>query len=194
MESRRERKKARTRQRLMSEGLRLFAEQGFQETTVEAIADAADVAPRTFFRYFPSKVDVLFGDHEELVALLHETVAERPADESVARAVRRANLAGVERVLESPEIYLARTRVAAEIPAASARSRHLDADYEQVIAEALALERGDDPAGALGAQVEARALWGASRAARQVWLVSDGAADPRALLGEAFDLVEAGFG
>jgi len=188
----RERKKADTRRRLMTLALRLFEERGFDETTVGELAASADVAPRTFFRYFPTKVEVLFGDHDELVALLRDTLAARPADESIVHAVRRATLVGIQRLITDPAPYLTRSRLAASVPAAYARSRQLDADYENVIAEALAADRNTDPATDLRARVIARAAWSATRAAREVWLASAAERDPSRLINEAFDLLEQG--
>ena len=188
----RERKKADTRRRLMTLALRLFEERGFDETTVGELAASADVAPRTFFRYFPTKVEVLFGDHDELVALLRDTLAARPADESIVHAVRRATLVGIQRLITDPAPYLTRSRLAASVPAAHARSRQLDADYENVIAEALAADRNTDPATDLRARVIARAAWSATRAAREVWLASAAERDPSRLINEAFDLLEQG--
>jgi AcrR family transcriptional regulator len=188
----RERKKEDTRRRLMALALRLFQERGFDQTTVEELAAAANVAPRTFFRYFPSKVDVLFGDHDELVSLLRETLASRGPDESVVQAVRRAALAGVERVVADPALYLTRSRLVLSVPAAFARGRQLDADYENVIAAAVAAERRTTAATDLAARVAARAAWGATRAAREVWLESEGRLDPRRLIDDAFNHLEQG--
>jgi AcrR family transcriptional regulator len=187
----RERKKAVTRRRLMTIALRLFEERGFHETTVEDVAAASDVAPRTFFRYFPTKVDVLFADHEELVALLRDTLAARAPDESVVRAVRRATLEGLERLVANPSPYLTRSRLVASVPAAHARSRQLDSDFESLIAEAVAAAHGD-AADDLRARVVARAAWSATRAARDAWVAGAAEQDPRVLVNEAFDLLEKG--
>lgn len=188
----RERKKAATRRELMTVALRLFDTQGFDSTTVEQIAAAANVAPRTFFRYFPTKVEVLFADHDEMVALVRQTLAGRPAEEPIIDAVRRAVLQGLTQVVADPSLFLTRSRLAASVPAAHAHSRYLDADYEAVITEAVAASRKTDPATDLQARVFARVAWNAHRAARDVWVASDGKRDPRRLVNEAFDLVQDG--
>ena len=185
----RERKKADTRARVMAVALRLFAERGFGPTTCEEIAAAADIAPRTFFRYFPTKADVLFGDHDDLLEALREAFATRGPDEPVVRVVRRWAQEGLDHLLVNPSRYLTRSGLVASIPAAHARSRQLDAEFEDVIAAAIA---GPGAPTDIGACLTARAAWGATRAARDVWLASDGELDPRRLVDEAFDLLERG--
>ncbi|GAB3687513.1 acyl-CoA-like ligand-binding transcription factor [Nocardiopsis oceani] len=85
----RERKKARTRALIQERALRLFRERGFQRTTVEEVAEAAEVAPSTVFRYFPVKEDLLvldgFHSFEERFV---STFREQPTDLSALRALR----------------------------------------------------------------------------------------------------------
>src|SRR4051794_34679169 len=77
----RERKKRATRQSLHSEALRLVAERGFDDVTIEDIAAAADVSPRTFFNYFGSKEDVIVNPDPDRVERLRTALAEHTADE-----------------------------------------------------------------------------------------------------------------
>lgn len=173
----------------MNVALRLFETQGFDNTTVEEIAAAAEVAPRTFFRYFPTKVDVLFADHPDQIALLRQTLATRSPDEPIIDAVRRATLERISKVVADPSPFLTRSRLAASIPAAHARSRYLDSEFENVIAEAVAADRQTDPATDLQARVIARAAWSAVCAAREIWLASDAKRDPRTIIHQAFDVL-----
>jgi AcrR family transcriptional regulator len=84
----RERKKAKTRQLLQEQALRLFREQGYERTTVEQIADAAEVSPSTFFRYFPTKEDVVLYD--ALDPLLIDAFRRQPPEMTALRAMREA--------------------------------------------------------------------------------------------------------
>jgi AcrR family transcriptional regulator len=84
----RERKKAKTRASIQAHALRLFADQGYHATTVEQIADAAEVSPSTFFRYFPTKEDVVLYDQFD--PQLIEAFLAQPAELSPVAAVRRA--------------------------------------------------------------------------------------------------------
>ena len=84
----RERKKIKTRQAIRREAFRLFDANGYAATTVEQIADAADVSPSTFFRYFPAKESLLLAD--DLDPLVLAAFREQPAELSPGQAIRRA--------------------------------------------------------------------------------------------------------
>ncbi|CAL9520341.1 hypothetical protein SUDANB121_03841 [Nocardiopsis dassonvillei] len=86
----REAKKARTRRALIETGLRLFHEQGYENTTTEEIAARAGVSQRTFFRYFPTKEDVVLEAMGSVDEVLIEHLLARPADEAPFEALRNA--------------------------------------------------------------------------------------------------------
>ncbi|HZQ79807.1 MAG TPA: TetR family transcriptional regulator [Acidimicrobiia bacterium] len=77
----------RTRAAIVDAALELFTEQGFTETTVDAIAERADVGRRTFFRYFPAKESVLFHDIDAQIQATVDALTARPADESPFQAL-----------------------------------------------------------------------------------------------------------
>src|SRR5207249_10157024 len=85
----RERHMDRTRAAIVDAALALFSEQGFTETTVDAIAERADVGRRTFFRYFPAKESVLFHDVDAQIQGTIDALAARPEDEPPFEALIR---------------------------------------------------------------------------------------------------------
>lgn len=140
----RERKKEQTRRAIEDAAFRLFDERGFQATTVADIADAADVAPRTFFAYFPSKEDVLFADFDETVEALAERLRGRPSTESTFDALR-AWIAGLLPDLEADAHQAVRHRLCAQHESIAAHERQLMARIEAIITESVAADLGDAP-------------------------------------------------
>jgi AcrR family transcriptional regulator len=141
----RERKKEQTRRAIEDAAFRLFAERGFQATTVADIADAADVAPRTFFAYFPSKEDVLFADSDETFHALAARLRGRPPGESTFDALR-SWIAGLLREMEAGgEREALRHRLCSKHESIAAHQRQLLARFEAIIAESVAVDLGDAP-------------------------------------------------
>ncbi|MFC9973693.1 TetR family transcriptional regulator [Spirillospora sp. NPDC127200] len=119
----RERKKRRTRQALAAAALRLFAERGYEETTIADIAAAADVSPRTFFSYFPSKEDVVFAEMDDRLAEVGERLASRPPGEPPLVTVRHAMVAVMEALVTEHGSYGAvQVRLVLERPALRAQA------------------------------------------------------------------------
>ncbi|MFD5139253.1 TetR family transcriptional regulator [Streptomyces sp. NPDC058378] len=199
-EGRRALKKAATRQALQQAAARMFAEHGYQETTVRDIASAAGVTERTFFRYFPSKEDLIFAEVLDLVPLMRREIPRRPADEPPLPAVLNGLLAAAAEL----DAGLAILFVGAPPRSLSSNAlrTHVLTDFEDGIAEALALrftrQATDEPPHrrALRASVLARASVAAVRSALIAYSSDDApdadnpsAGDFRALLQEAFEVL-----
>ncbi|GAA2251678.1 TetR family transcriptional regulator [Actinomadura luteofluorescens] len=117
----RERKKLRTRRAIQDHALRLFGEQGYDETTVEQIAAAAEISPSTFFRYFPTKEDVVVTD--EYDPIMAEVMRGQPAGMPPIEALR-ATLREMLPLMYETDLDLvnARLRLTAQVPALRART------------------------------------------------------------------------
>jgi AcrR family transcriptional regulator len=179
----RERKKLATRRSLRRHALDLVARRGFVHVTVEDIAEAADVSPRTFFNYFPSKEAALFGADPERVAALREGVLRAAPGEPALDALRQVLVAEARKVtselgeLGDPQDMLRRMKVVRADPhLRAAQSAHM-ANIESALAEALAERLGKDsardPYPALLASVA-----GAVIRATTVFWASTGGAEP----------------
>lgn len=189
---RRERKKLETRTALEAAALRLFAERGYEQTTVDDIAEAADVAVRTFFRYFQSKQHVLFGDVAlGIAARLRTALRERPAKETPVEAVRAALGAMELDDAEQQRQVLDRLRLLQRLPELGGTYHLLFQQLHDVIAEEVA-ERTGKPVTDLHPQLLAAAATGALKAALTVFEVSGGRRQLAELRDKAYTLLTAG--
>jgi TetR/AcrR family transcriptional regulator, regulator of mycofactocin system len=177
----------------MRAAVRLAARRGWAETTVDDIAAAAGVSPRTFFRYFPTKVDALFVDEPERMAILERSLRDRGPDETVLAAVRRGVLQWLTEFMDDPDLYIARARLAFEHPDILGSALVRFAYLESVVAAAAADELGAD-ARELKPRLIGAATTAAIRSTSQTWVARDGQGDPREIVNESFDLLERGLG
>ncbi|MFD0852399.1 TetR family transcriptional regulator, partial [Actinomadura adrarensis] len=116
----RERKKLRTRRAIQEHALRLFTERGYGATTVEQICAAAEISPSTFFRYFPTKEDVVIDD--EYDPILMEVFRKQPPELSPLEALRATLRELFPYIYEHErEPMSQRTRLMLSEPALSAR-------------------------------------------------------------------------
>ena len=129
----RERKKAKVRGDLMVAALRLFSERGFDRVTIAEIADAADVSPRTFFRYFEAKADVCFGLQQEA---MEDTVGAEDVVETTIEQIRDY----AARVAEDPELYATQARLAVEHPAVRVRRLEILLAFDDAVYRCLLRE------------------------------------------------------
>jgi AcrR family transcriptional regulator len=139
----RERKKLRTREQITEAAIALFAERGFDATTVDDIAAAGDVSRRTFFRYFARKEDVILAWKEETAEEMREALAARPSDEAPLEAVQGALTTVARSYGARRELTLGLLRLF-ERPLELPHSAHTS--WDTVLAEGLAARLGVDPA------------------------------------------------
>ena len=152
----RERKKLAARAAIVEAALELFAERGYDETTVAEVAERADLSPATVARYFASKESMLFAERDQRTSSLRDTIVGRPADEPPLTAVIRG-LAEQPWSWGESELRLRRMRVAiARSATLRGRASGLLGEWRRAVAEALAV-RGlpDDEARVLACAVVA---------------------------------------
>ncbi|MGW2569534.1 TetR family transcriptional regulator [Streptomyces sp. NPDC001537] len=150
METLRERKKQRTRDALLRAAVELFTTRGYEQTTVDDIAEAVDVSQRTFFRYFTGKEEAALALQELAVARFVEAVRTRPADEAPLAALRQAVLEGWDTLHETieavvpVELYLRMYRVIESTPVLLAAHLRRNEETEEALARVLAEREGLD--------------------------------------------------
>ena len=183
MEGLRERKRAASRAQTVDAALALFAERGFDSVTVADICAAADIAPRTFFRYFPTKDDVLAEPSRDMAARVAEFVAAAPAGLTEAEVLTRALRQLGEYVLtQRPRLAVFRRVVTATAAERTSPLLRLS-EGERRLAEQL-VRRRPTPS---PPDWRTRLLVARAVAAYRIWLddlIADDLADPLAHLDE----------
>jgi mycofactocin system transcriptional regulator len=172
---------ATTREDLERVAMRLFSEHGFDTTTVDDIAVAAGIGRRTFFRYFASKNDVVWGRFAEGLADFRAALEATPADVALGDALRRAIVAF--NVLPPDQVPVHRQRMTLILTVSSlqAHSTLMYAEWRQVVADFVAGRTGEHST-ALLPRLAGHLMLGAAVAAYEQWL-ADTDADLAQLLG-----------
>jgi AcrR family transcriptional regulator len=179
----RERKKQKTRWLIQEHAVRLFREQGYEQTTVDQIAAAAEISPSTFFRYFKTKEDVVLED--EYDGLILGLVAAAPADLPPVAALRQA-MRGAFATMAPEELtrLFERTKLMLSVPALRMRMMDSMTDQLGIVGGALAIRTKRSPDD-FAARVLAGAFFGAVLAAVTVWVEGGESADFPGLIDQA---------
>lgn len=176
------------RQRIADAGRELFLGQGYDRTTVDAIAERAGIARRTFFRYFRSKDDVIFPDHDR-IARITAAHLEAVGDLSPLRAVCSGARLILRSYVDDPLVSVERYRLIRSVPALRAREIASVSQYTRLFSRYLRGRFGDAPGAALHAEVAASAVVAAHNHVLREWLRSGGTTDPYPALELAYHWV-----
>ncbi|MFG3330948.1 TetR/AcrR family transcriptional regulator [Streptomyces tendae] len=186
----RERKKTKTREAIRAATYGLIRQQGYAATTVEQIAERAEVSPSTVLRYFPTKEDIVLTDEYDPV--MAAELAARPAGEpwsaSLRHVLRKALDLGAG---EEAELTRLRTRLLAEVPAVRSRMLENMSATGRVLARAIAERTGLDPAG-LEVRIVSMSLVGGLMEVSRYWAEHDHEENLAELVDRALDALENG--
>ncbi|MHB9850862.1 TetR family transcriptional regulator [Streptomyces krungchingensis] len=171
----RERKKQRTRDALLRAALELFTTQGYEQTTVDEIADAVDVSQRTFFRYFAGKEDVALFVQRLAESHFLAAVRERPPHEAPLEALRRAVLESWDTIGEAIEavipieLHMRTFQLIESTPALLAAHLRRSAEMEEEIAWVIAEREGLDVDADPRPRVAVAVFGGVMRVTGRLW-------------------------
>ena len=188
----RERKKAATRLALHEAALRLVAERGLDEVSVDDVAARADVSPRTFFNHFPTKDDAVLGLDPAELRRSAQAYAERPAGESAVEAMRAVQREQAAEMARETELWPLRLQVIEANPVLIGRLVTHFGEADRALATAIAERTGTDADRDPFPTLLALASGAVMRTAMHRWLTG-GFTDPLPrLVDEAWDLLVQG--
>ena len=179
---------AEVRERIAAAARALFADRGYHSTTVDAIAEQAGIARRTFFRYFRSKDEAIFPDHERMSQMVATYLAEVTDISPVAAVCAAARMIFMG-YLEDPAVSVERYRVARSVQALRDREIASVSQYTRLFSSYLRRRLGDSAGAGLTAEVASAAIVAAHNHVLREWLRQGGENDPFPALDQAFDWV-----
>ena len=181
------------RDALVAAAFQLFLERGYEQTTVDDIVALAGVGRRSFFRYFPSKEDVVFPDHERCLTDMTAFLGDGTGEEEPVRKVCDAARLVLRMYAENPTFSVQRYRLTKKVPGLRAYELSVVWRYERALAEYLRGRFAGRPDGTLQADVVAAAVVAAHNNALRSWLRSDGQSDPDTAVDHALGYVQGSF-
>jgi AcrR family transcriptional regulator len=182
----RQRKLQATRARLTHAAMALFLERGFEGTTIDDIAAAADVSRRSFFHYFASKEDVVSAWQEGAAAALVAEIVARPANESMLTAAENAIAGAIKRI--DPAEAAAMSRLKRDNPALQARDQLKYEKLERAFAEGL-VQRARSKSDRMKARLVAMIAAGAVRVGGESWIDEGVREKPEVFVKRTFDAI-----
>jgi AcrR family transcriptional regulator len=188
----REEKKQRTRDRLVEAAFALFAERGYDNVSTAEIAAQAEVSERTFFRYFPTKEEVLFPDTEEQRRHVDELVSNLPDTMSLVEGLREALRTLSHEFEQAKELQFARAQLVASTPSLQTSVLVREQQWVQSFADAIAARLDLDPREDMRPELTAAVLVTAFRVVMSRWIQSGGRGDINQMLDQALAYVGTG--
>ncbi|WP_166630746.1 TetR family transcriptional regulator [Streptomyces sp. GC420] len=182
------------RDALVAAAFRLFLERGYEQTTVDDIVALAEVGRRSFFRYFPSKEDVVFPDHERCLAEMTEFLRSGSDQEEPVQRVCDAARLVLRMYADNPTFSVQRYRLTKQVPGLRAYELSVVWRYERALAEYLRARFCGRRDGTLRADVIAAGVVAAHNNALRSWLRSGGRDDAEAAVDHALGYVRSTFG
>ncbi len=189
----RERKKQQTRERIAKVALQLFAERGYDETTLDDIAEAADVSRRTIFAYYDSKEDILLCEESNFLTGLKQMLDQRPAGTTTVDAIREF-LSSFEPPDEEAKL---RKDLMRRNPALKMKVRARHAQLEPMLAESIAKDLDAEP-GDIRTLLIAASMTAAFTSVRDRFLEAEAGGEPvshergMAILDEVLEFLRGG--
>lgn len=190
----RERKKIERRHAIERVALELFEDPGFDATTINEIAEAVGMSPRTFFYYFETKEDVVLADYARRLERIVGELDQRPVDEAPWSALGASFLAVASDYESQRAQLLRRGTIMATNPSVFARSLQLQAGWEDALATALTDRLRDSADTSITPRLMAAAALAAMRSSLGHWLLTEASTPLPELVEDCFDRLSEGLG